>query len=176
MNLLIRTERKQDYKVVRALIREAFLDEEFSDNQEHHLVARLRESSAFIPELSLVAESNNIIVGHILLTKVRVINADKTFDSLALAPVSVLPDYQGRGIGSALITKAHEIAVRLGFHSVMLIGHSGYYPKFAYKPAHIFGIKFPFNVPAENCMALELQPGSLKNVSGTVKYPKEFFS
>ena len=97
------------------------------------------------------------------------------FESLALAPVSVLPEYQNKGIGGQLIVKAHERAIELGFRSVALIGHESYYPRFGYEPAVKFGIKFPFDVPSENCMVMELTANGLGGVKGMVEYPKEFF-
>ena len=115
-----------------------------SDHKEQFLVQRLRKSDAFIPELSLIAENENKIVGHILLTKLKIKNGQKKFDSLALAPVSVLPEYQGNGIGGMLIKEAHKKAKELGYQSVILLGHEKYYPKFGYKQADKFGIELPF--------------------------------
>ena len=68
----IRVEQELDYKIVEGVIENAFLNAEFTDNQEHNLVNRLRKSSEFIPELSLVAEIDNKIVGHILFTKINI--------------------------------------------------------------------------------------------------------
>lgn len=122
----------------------------------------------------MVAETENKIVGHILLTKLKIKNGQNELDSLALAPVSVLPEHQGKGIGGMLIKEAHKKAKELGFISVILLGHEKYYPKFGYKRADQFGIVLPFEVPKENCMAIELIENGLKDVNGMVEYPKEF--
>lgn len=175
MNIQIRQEIQKDFPEVFALIREAFAAENQPDQAEQFLVERLRKSAAFVPELSLVAEADGKILGHILLTRLKVKNEKETFESLALAPVSVLPAFQNQGIGSKLISEAHEVARNLGFQSVILIGHADYYPRFGYQPAHLFGIRFPFEAPPENCFVLELVPGSLEQVSGLVEYPSEFF-
>lgn len=131
-----------------------------------------------MPELSLVSEVEEDgqprIVGHIFLTKIRIKNEKKSFESLALAPVSVLPKFHGKGIGGKLITHAHDIAKDLGFESVVLLGHQDYYPRFGYRPTVDFGIELPFDVPAENCMAVELVEHGLSGVSGMVEYPPEF--
>lgn len=108
------------------------------------------------------------------MTRLKIINGDQVYNSLALAPVSVLPEFQGKGIGSALINYTHDKARNLGFTSIILLGHENYYPKFGYKLADSFGIELPFDVPKENCMAIELIENGLKGVSGTVEYPKEF--
>ncbi|AQX10445.1 GNAT family N-acetyltransferase [Elizabethkingia ursingii] len=176
MNILFRQENKDDYAAVFNLIQRAFEKEEMSDHSEQYLVERLRNSEAFILELSIVAEINQNIAGHILLTRIKVINnKNEEFDSLALAPVSVLPEYQGKGIGGKLIETAHKKAKELGFGSVILLGHENYYPRFGYEIAKKYGIKLPFEVPDENCMAIELIKGALEGVEGTVVYPKAFF-
>lgn len=172
----IRKEEIKDYDDVFKLIENAFKDEEFSDHQEQFLVERLRKSESFIPELSLVAEMDNQIVGYILLTKIKIINVNfEETISLALAPVAVLKKYQGKGIGGQLIVKAHKIAKDLNFNSVILLGHEKYYPKFGYEMSNKYSIKLPFDVPDENCMLIELTENALKNINGIVEYPKEFY-
>lgn len=175
MHITIREENKKDYLLIFDLIEKAFKDQEFSDHQEHYLVEKLRKSKAFVPGLSLVAEIENTLVGHILLTEIKIITSDDEITSLALAPVSVLSEFQGKGIGGKLINEAHQKATDLGYKSVILLGHEKYYPRFGYKLAEEFGISLPFDVPKENCMAIELQPNALKNIRGEVAYPKEFF-
>ncbi len=176
MKIIIRQEIPKDFSFVFSLIKEAFKTEPFSDFTEQYLVERLRKSDAFIPALSLVAELEDEIIGHILLTKIKIVNNSQSCDSLALAPVSVMPNHQNKGIGAQLILQAHAKAIELGYKSIILLGHEGYYPRLGYEKASKFGIKLPFDVPDENCMAIELVEGGLNGVSGTVEYPKEFAS
>ena len=173
-DIKIRQERENDFSAVFNLITEAFRTEQTIDPDEPFLVDRLRKSNAFIPQLSLVAELMGEIVGHILLTKIIIKEGELEHDSLALAPVSVLPEYQGRGIGGLLINHAHERARELGHKSVILLGHENYYPKFGYQLTEKFGIQLPFEVPIENCMAIELVQDGLNNVNGMVEYPQAF--
>lgn len=175
MEIKLRQENKNDFESVFQLIEKAFEEEEYSDHKEQFLVERLRKSEAFIPELSIVAEIDNKIVGHILFTKLKIKNESQIFPSLALAPVSVLPQFQGKGIGSKLILYGHEIAKSLGYKSVILLGHQDYYPRFGYELCEKYNIKMPFDVPAENCMVIALIEDGLKDVSGEVVYPKAFF-
>lgn len=163
-----------DYLEVEQVVEKAFENEEISDHKEHLLVRHLRESDAFIPELSIVAKRDEKIVGHILLTRIAIFNSDNEFESLALAPVSVLPSYQRKGLGGKLILEAHSRAKALGYKSIILLGHADYYPRFGYKKASLFDISIPFEVADENCMAIELVEGGLDGVHGMVKYPKEF--
>ncbi len=108
MTITIRQEEPTDYKAVFKIVEKAFEKELLSDHQEQYLVERLRTSNAFIPELSLVAEYDNKVVGHILLTKIKINSGQDKFESLALAPVSVLPNYQRKGIVGMLIEKVHK--------------------------------------------------------------------
>lgn len=170
MEIKIREEHKDDFSIIGEVVELAFRNEELSDHKEHFLVEKLRQLDAYIPQLALVAESEGKIIGHIMLTKVEIVSGGKSVPSLALAPVSVHPKCQKQGVGSALIREAHKRAAALGHRSVVLLGHKDYYPKFGYKKAVDFGIEFPFDVPHEFCMAVELLPGGLKDVHGKVKF------
>lgn len=171
----IRKEENKDHKDVFNLVKNAFENEEYTDHKEQFLVERLRNSASFVPELSLVAEIGGEIVGFVLLTKIKIVNNDLQKTSLALAPIAILKKYQGKGIGGKLILEAHQRAKELGFDSVILLGHEKYYPKFGYKMTKNYGIKLPFDVPDENCMLIELTENALKEVTGIVEYPKEFY-
>lgn len=175
MKISIRPENQTDYKITESVVEEAFKNAEYSDHNEHILVSKLRKSDAFIPELSLVAEVTGKIVGHIMLTKLIIKDGNREHESLALAPVSVIPPYQNKGIGTALINESLKTAKKLGFKSVVVLGHDKYYPRFGFKPASTWGIKPPFDVPDNAFMALELENGGLDSVKGIVVYPKEFF-
>lgn len=175
MEITIRQETPNDYVQVYKVVRQAFSEMELSNGDEQDLVERLRGSEAFVPGLSLVADVGGIVVGHILLTKLVVNNGREKFDLLGLAPVSVLPEFQKKGVGSKLISASHRIALDLGYDAVVLIGHPDYYPRFGYRRADEFGIEFPFEAPADCCLVAELTEGAMAGVSGMVEYPKEFF-
>ena len=170
MHVIIRKEIQNDYSAVYNLNKAAF-----EEDEEARLVDLLRKSTAFIPELSLIAIVENDIVGHILFTKIKIID-DKgnTNESLALAPMAVSPKYQKQGIGGKLITKGLEVATKLNFKSVIVLGHDKYYPKFGFEPTTKWEITSPYDVPANVFMGIELVNNGLKNVSGMVKYAKEF--
>ena len=174
-NITIRKEIPKDHNWVIELTAKAFETMPFSEGDEDKLVARLRNAPGFIPELSLVAELDGLIVGHILFTPLVIDNGQQQFESLVLGPVSVLPEFQKQGIGGKLIRAGHQKAVELGFRSVILIGHPEYYPRFGYKPASTWGIKTHYELPSDDVfMAVELTDGALKNVSGMVIFPPEF--
>lgn len=174
MELKLRQERPADFKIISKIIQAAFENDQFSDSKEHILVEKLRLIDAYIPELSIIAEVNKEIVGHIILSKIKIKNKENSYDSLALAPVSVHPSFQKRGIGGLLINESHRIAKKIGYKSIVLLGHEKYYPKFGYQLAKKYGITLPFEVPDENCMAIELVENGLEGVSGMVEYSTAF--
>lgn len=170
MNLYLRSEQEGDAGAIYRINAEAF-----NRPQEAILVGKLRESSSFIKELSVVALHDLQPVGHLLFTPIHIVDPGGVkYVSLALAPMAVLPAYQRQGIGSRLITFALEKARALGFGSVIVLGHKNFYTKFGFSPAYNWGIKAPFKVPADAFMAMELKEGGLSKISGTVEYPKEF--
>lgn len=173
--IIIRKEQLFDHNWVIQLTERAFETLEISDHNEGKLVDKLRKSNNFISELSLVAELNDQVVGHILFTPLIIDNGQQQFQSLVLAPVSVLPEFQKQGIGGQLIRTGHQMAIEQGFHSAILLGHPEYYPRFGYKPASTWGIKTHFELPSDDVfMAVELLDGALSGVSGMVIFPLEF--
>lgn len=173
--IYLRIENPEDYVGISSLLKSAFKDDPHGDNTEHLLVERLRKSPYYIPKLAIVAETNNQIIGYILLTKIPIVQAEKEFEVLALAPVAVLPAFQNIGLGSGLIHFAHGEAKKMGYKAIALIGHEKYYPRFGYKMAKEFGIDFSIPAPDKNCMICELEVGALKGINGTLTYPKAFF-
>lgn len=175
MHINVRREREEDVEKVYDILKNTFKDSEHSYHDEDRLVADLRKSSDFVPELSLVAEDGEGIVGYILFTKIKIRDESISHQALAMAPVAVLPEYQEKGIGSAMINKGLEIARSMGYGAVVVVGSSNYYPKFGFQRASLWNIKCPFKVPDEAFMIRELTPGALNNVTGKVEYPKEFY-
>ena len=167
--MLIRKEEPKDYEIVYSVVKDAFDSAEHSDGNEQDLVNALRKGESLIPELSLVAEINGKIVGHIMFTRAMV-GRDAV---LVLAPLSVVPKYQRKGIGIALIKEGHKIADELGYKYSIVLGSQRYYPKVGYLPANTFGIKPPFDVPDENFMVYKIKEGA-PDIHGIVKYAKEF--
>jgi predicted N-acetyltransferase YhbS len=174
--IMIRKERAEDHKAVEELIKEAFAKEEHSDHREHELVHALRGLDGFVPDFSLVAVKEGRIIGHVLMTPVRIVNEKTSYPSLALAPVSVAPAFQKEGVGGTLIRAAHTKARLMGHRSVILLGHEAYYRRFGYTRASSFNIRLPFESPDENAMAIELVEGGLRGIHGTVEYPAPFHS
>ena len=167
--MYIRKSEPKDYDEIYAVVKRAFDSAEHSDGNEHDLVNELRKSPAYVPELSLVAEEDGRIIGHVMFTKAKA-GAEIV---LALAPLSVLPEFQRRGVGSELIKKGHQIAKRLGYGYSVVLGSEKYYPRFGYVPADVWGIIPPFDVPKQNFMACKIMEEA-PVVHGMMEYDKAF--
>lgn len=169
-HLGIRGERRGDPPIIADVVRRAYAGVPHSDHREHLMVERLRATSAFVPDLSLVAERNAVMVGHLLLVRVGL--ADGTGPRLlALAPLSVLPCHQGRGVGRAMVRASHERAFRLGFAAVVVIGTPGYYGRLGYGPLDRTGLALPFPTREADRLVRLLAPDALADARGVVAYP-----
>jgi putative acetyltransferase len=162
----IRPERGKDLPTIHQINSEAFETE-----GEANLVDSLRDSG--IPLISLVAEVDHIIVGHILFSPMT--DADGNSIPVAgLAPMAVAPEHQRQGIGSALVRSGLEHCRAAGYRAVAVLGHPGYYPRFGFVPASQYKLRSQYDVPDEVFMAKELIPGALSDISGVVKYHRLF--
>lgn len=170
----IRTETEQDWNEVYTLHYKAFGNRE----DESRLVARIRKSEGFVPELSLVAERDGRLLGHVLISRATVEDAasNAVHDVMVLAPVGVDPNDQKTGVGTRLIREALERCRDMGVSLVLLIGHPGYYPRLGFQPARPYGLELrQFEVPDEVFMVYEGTEGALGTVRGELKYPGSFF-
>ena len=169
MKIKIEPETEGDYEQIKTLHTLAF-----NGDNEARLVEKLRRTPVYVRELSLVARCRNTVIGHILFYPVRISSCGKKFVSLALAPVSVIPGFQNRKVGSRLVTEGLDKARKLGFKSVIVVGHSEYYPRFGFEKASKYGISTPFAVPDDSVFAIELAKDGLKGCTGIVEYPAEY--
>lgn len=166
-NIRLRYEQPSDYSAVEALTREAFWNRYAPGCNEHYLLHILRESDCFIPELDMVAEHRGKIVGNIVYSKAKIHcdNGDVR-EVLTFGPVSVLPSYQRRGIGSLLIGHTKEIAGRMGYKAILIYGDPAYYARFGFLKAERYEIGSRDNRYADALQALELFPGALYGCAG----------
>jgi len=169
MTITLRPETSKDYKDITRIN-----DLAFGQKNEGILIEHLRKNRAFLPELSIVAEEDGMIIGHILFFPIQIKSGDNSYKSISLAPMAVLPEYQNQGIGSKLVRYGLEKCREKGYHSVIVLGHPEYYPRFGFKKASKWGIRLPFEAPDEAFMAIELVEGGLKGISGVVEYPDEY--
>lgn len=167
MSIRIRPESPADADAIREVVTAAF-----GQPDEAALVDALRDAGAAI--VSLVAECDDQIVGHILFSPITIEGSNPGVRIAGLAPVSVAPAQQQKGIGGQLIRTGLEECRQLGYAAVVLLGHPEYYPRFGFQPARTFGLKCAYDAPEEAFMALELVPGALDEVSGMAHYHAAF--
>ena len=161
---LIRPETPADVAALAAVTQAAFLDAPHTDHNEQLILAGLREAGALT--ISLVAEMDGIIVGNVALSPVSI--SDGTPGWFGLGPISVLPQWQGCGIGSALMRAALDTLSEGGASGCVVLGDPAYYRRFGF--ANDAGLVLP-DVPPEYFMALALRPPAPR---GTVAYHPAF--
>lgn len=124
--------------------------------------------------LSLVALRHGQLVGHIAFSTVIIGTDVSSFETVAFAPMAVLPSYQRQGIGSQLVRAGLKECCHLGQHIVVVLGLSTFYPHFGFVPATVKGINCEFDVPEEAWMIVELRAEALAGRAGTAKFQPEF--
>ena len=134
---------------------------------EHFLVHKIRRCHAFVHQLNLVALSSGMIVGHVINIKSYIEGDDGScHEILCLGPISVLPQFQRQGVGSALIAKTKQIAVSLGYKAIILCGDPSFYAEQGFYPAEKFRIRNADNMYAEALQVCPLCDAASLNLAG----------
>lgn len=165
--LTIRAESEKDYAAIRDVVEQAF-----EQPQEATLVEALRALAS--PFISLVAEEDGEIIGHILFTPVTVESEEGSFEAIGLAPLAVRPDHQRRGVGGKLVVAGLDACLQRGFDLIFVLGHAHYYPRFGFIPAIRKGFTCEYPVPEDVFMVAELRAGAAGGRRGLVKYHPAF--
>ena len=164
--MLIRAEDPGDWGAVRAVNVAAF-----ETPLEANLVDALRGQAK--PCVSLVAEDEGAVVGHIMFSPVT-LSGHPALGIMGLAPMAVSPAHQRKGIGAALVRAGLEQCRQLDVGAVVVLGHPAFYPRFGFVPATRFGIVCEYEVPEDLFMVMELGAGFLRSAAGTIKYHAAF--
>lgn len=143
----------------------------FGGDDEANLVDVLRDDG-FV-EVSLVAELDDQIVGHILFSRLPIITNSGVVEALSLAPMAVLPSHQQQGIGSKLVEAGLEACRKQGHKIAVVLGHPEFYPRFGFSAKIAQHLESPFG-GGEAWMAMELVTGAMEGVVGKVEYPTPF--
>jgi len=165
----IRDERPEDLQGIRQVVVAAGGGN--PKDKAADLVELLRERDKAL--ISLVAVSDETVVGHVMFSPATVAVAPKDVCAVALAPLMVLPEYQRQGIGSMLARKGLYECTKAGFDMAVVLGHPQYYPRFGFARASDYGLGNEYNAD-EAFMALELKDGVFETVRGTVQFAPEF--
>jgi putative acetyltransferase len=165
--MTIRPEKPEDVPAIRIVVEQAF-----GGVAEADLVDALRRNGKAI--LSLVAEDDGHIAGHILFSLVTVQSNETELTGVGLAPLAVAPEFRNRGVGSSLVKNGLDCCREAGHSFAVVLGRSHYYTRFGFTRASRFGIRSEYEVADENFMAIELRDGALQNIAGMARYQPEF--
>ena len=154
-------------------VREVHLEAFAGRENEARLVESLHAASAAPVSLVAVDEASGGVVGHVLFSPVEIRDGRESIRAVGLAPVGVLPGYQGKGVGSRLIRAGLEACRKSGYDAVVLLGEPGYYSRFGFDRASDYGLSNEYGVD-EYFMAVELRSGALDGAGGNVRYRPEF--
>ena len=164
----IRSETEADHEAIRTVN-----DQAFGEPIEATLVETIRASDRFVPELSLVAERDGEIVGHVILSYVDI--EPGAVRVLQLGPVAVLPSHQRRGVGSALMNEAIWLAEQRGEPLVLLEGDPRYYERFGFRRADESGIEAPEGAHGPQFFMMRPLAAYDPALRGRAVYPPETF-
>ena len=165
--MTVRPEKSEDVPAIRIVNEQAF-----GGTAEADLVDALRRNGK--TAISLVAEDDGHIVGHIFFSAVTIESKETGLTGIGLAPLAVIPERQNQGIGSMLMEHGLRRCRNEDHPFVVVLGHPNYYPRFGFVPASRFGIKSEYDVADEVFMVMELREGALTGCAGVAKYQPEF--
>ena len=181
MDIVIRAEKAEDHRAVEEMTRAAFSypgrieQGGIGSPYEHWMVHELRKRDG-IQELSLVAEADGYLAGHIICSNARVETpGGKSVPVINFGPVSVLPDYQRQGIGKALMHAMIDKAKAMGHGAILFFGRPEYYPQFGFVQAAEFGIADRNGENYPSFMAMELKEGYLADARGSRYYESDIY-
>jgi putative acetyltransferase len=169
--LAIRPETPADFAAIDRLHLAAF-----DDPQLPPLIAAIRASSNYLPDLALVAELGGEVVGQIMVSRLSLVSEDgDEIAILVLSPLGVAPGHQNAGIGAALTRASLAIADRRAEPLMVVQGHPDYYPRFGFVRGRTIGILPPEHLGAiDKAWMARRSPGSTSDVNGRVDYPAYF--
>ncbi len=165
MTEVIRAVEEADFQAIDTVVHAAFASE-----MEARLVRRLRADGDM--QLEQVAVLHGQAIGHIAFSRLAVVCANKSLSAVALAPLSVSPEYQRSGIGSRLVTHAHQTLSASGVALSVVLGHPEYYRRFGYSQIHARQLQAPYAGPS--FMAAELHAGCLEGLRWSATYAQAF--
>ena len=175
----IRLERKEDYRKVENLVREAFWNVYRPGCLEHYLITQLREHPDFVKELDFVMEKDGEIIGQNVFVKANIkADSGKNIPILTMGPICITPKIKRQGYGKILLDYSIKKATELGFGAVCFEGNIDFYGKIGFSYASEFGVRYhglPEGADASFFLCKELTPGYLNGISGEYKTPDVYF-
>lgn len=169
--VIIRQEKRSDFPEIYELVRDAFRTARYAEGDEQDFVERQRSPEVYIPELALVVEQDRQLIAHLMLTRMFISTSTGRRPVLLLACVAVVAGRRDQGIGTMLIEEALQRARELGHTAAIVVGNPAYYSRLGFMSSAQFGITNENRVEQEYVQLLELVPGTLRDMAGTVLLP-----
>ena len=178
-NIIIRLEKKEEYREVENLVRESFWNVYRPGCLEHYVLNRLRTDEAFVPELDFVMEKDGKLIGQNMFMRAK-IQADDGRDIpiITMGPIGIAPEFKRQGYGKILLDYSLEKAAELGAGALCFEGNIDFYGKSGFTFASEFGIRYhglPEGEDASFFLCKELIPGYLDGVTGEYATPQGYF-
>ena len=178
-NIIIRLEKKEEYRQVENLVRESFWNVYRPGCLEHYVLHTLRDDPAFVPELDFVMEQDGKLIGQNVFMRAVIKSDDGTdIPIMAMGPICITPELQKKGYGKQLLDYSLEKAKELGCGAVCFEGNINFYGKSGFTYASTFGIRYhglPEGEDASFFLCKELIPGYLNGVTGEYTPPQGYF-
>ena len=179
-NILVRLERKTEYREVENLVRESFWNVYRPGCLEHFVLKCLRDDPAFVPELDLVLEKDGVLIGQNIFVRAN-IRADHGIEVpiLTMGPICIAPEWKRKGYGKLLLDASLEKAAAMGFGAVCFEGNILFYGQSGFGYASEFGIRYhglPEGEDASFFLCKELIPGYLSGITGEYATPQGYFA
>ena len=166
MEITLRLEEEQDHQTVENLTREAFWNIHLPGADEHLLIHHLRNAKEFVKDLDFVAIFDNEIIGNIVYVEAKISDTEKEHTVLTFGPLSVLPEYQHRGVGTQLVEHTIKLAKEMAYKAILIYGDPEYYKRFGFREAKDYGITNMDGKYPAALLALELYQDALHDVKG----------
>jgi predicted N-acetyltransferase YhbS len=178
-DIIIRLEKKVEYREVEKLVRESFWNVYKPGCSEHYVLHVLRDDPAFVKELDFVMEKDGRLIGQNVFVR-TVINADdgRDIDVLTMGPICIAPELKRKGYGKLLLDYSLEKAAEMGFGAVLFEGNIDFYGKSGFDYARKFGIRYhdlPEGADDSFFLCKELIPGYLDEVTGVYQTPQAYY-
>lgn len=178
-NIIIRLERKEEYRKVETLVRESFWNVYRPGCMEHYVLNQLRDDPAFVPELDFVMEQNGELIGQNMFMRANIKADDgREVPIMTMGPICISPERKRKGYGKILLDYSLERAKELGCGTVCFEGNIDFYGKSGFTYASTFGIRYhglPEGEDASFFLCKELIPGYLDDVTGVYETPQGYY-
>lgn len=177
-NIIIRLEKKEEYREVENLVRDSFWNVYRPGCLEHYVLHQLRNDPAFVPELDFVMYQDGELIGQNIFVRTEIAADDgRSIPIMTMGPICIKNEYKRKGYGKILLDYSLEKAAELGCGAVCFEGNIDFYGKSGFRQASEYGIRYhglPEGEDVSFFLCKELIPGYLDDVTGEYGTPSGY--